>query len=144
MIPLPILTGLISYAVGVIAKLFMMRMQMKHEEQRALMEKAGLVEQARKHGKKDDHFAFTRRIIALSLTAAVLGPMWMPFVGDLLSIQIAVAIPEVDETKTKLLFGLFSYQDTTTTYRHITTATWLPQFDYYFTSVIGLYMGVRK
>lgn len=144
MIPLPLLTGGASFILGAVSKIFMMRMEMKHEEQKALMAKAGIVQEARKFGLQDAKFSFTRRLIALSLTAAVLAPLWGPLLGDLLSVPIAVAIPTSDVESTKVLFGLFAYTDTTTTYRHITTMTYLPEYDYYFTSVLGLYFGTKR
>ena len=144
MIPLELLTGGASFVLGAVSKIFMMRMEMKHQEQKALMAKAGIVQQARKFGLTDAKFSFTRRVIALSLTAVVLAPVWGPLLGDLLSIPIAVAIPVINIESTKLLFGLFSYTDSITTYKHITTMTYLPEYNYYFTSVLGLYFGTKR
>lgn len=144
MIPLEIFTGGVSFLLGAVSKIFMMRMEMKHEEQKALMAKAGIVHEARKFGLKDAKFSWTRRTIALCLTAAVLSPVWGPLIGDLLGIPIAIAIPAIDTENVKVLFGLFSYTDTVTAYKHITTMTYLPEYNYYFTSVLGLYMGAKR
>lgn len=148
MIPLEIITGLGSFAIGAAVKLLTLRMEMKHQEQKALMEKAGLeyksVDTARRYGLKDIQFSITRRTIALTLLATVVAPMWMPFIGDLLDKQIAVAIPAITEENIKVLFGIFSHKESELTYKVITTATYLPEYSHYFAAVMGLYFGAKR
>lgn len=144
MFPLPLLTAGISFLLGSATKIITMRMQMKHQEQQALLQKAGIVQQVREHGKNDEWFSWTRRVIALTLLAVIASPIWGPLMGDLLQIPIAVAIPVVDEENVKVLFGIFSYTDKVTTYKHITTMTYLPEYNHYFGAVLGMYFGTKK
>ncbi len=144
MIPLELLTGGISFALGAATKIIAMKMEMKHAEQKALLQKAGIVHEVRKFGTQDLNFAWTRRVIALTLLAIVASPVWAPFIGDIMNIPIAVAIPVVDETNTSVLWGMFSYTDKVMAYKHITTITYLPEYNHYFFAVIGMYFGVNK
>lgn len=144
MFPLELITGLGSFILGAVFKLMKMRMDMKHQEQQSILASAGIVREAREYGKKDEWFSWTRRVIALTLLATVTAPIWAPFIGDLLAIPIAVAIPAADTVKTSFLWGLFSYTDTVESYQHITTMTYLPEYKHYFWGVMGLYFGAKK
>ena len=144
MCPLALLTAGIRFLLGSAPKIIAMRMEMKHAEQKALLQKAGIVQQAREHGNTNEWFSWTRRVIALTLLAVIASPIWGPLLGDLLGIPIAVAIPVIDEESVKVLFGVFSYTDKVTTYKHITTMTYLPEYNHYFGAVLGMYFGTKK
>ena len=138
-----LITAGIALVIGSIIKLMAVRMDMKHQEQRALMEKAGLVESARKYGKKDLDFGWTRRVIALTLLATVTSTVWGPVLGMLLNADIIVNVPAVDKTTVSAFFGILSYSTEDNALIPVHGITTLPQHLHYFAAVMGLYFGTK-
>ncbi len=136
-----LITGGIALVMGSVIKLMAVRMDMKHQEQRALMEKAGLVESARKHGKTDLRFAWTRRVIALVLLATVTSTVWGPVLGMILNSDIIINVPAIDKTTISAFFGILSYSTEDNGLLPVHGITTLPQHYHYFAAVMGLYFG---
>lgn len=89
-LPLELLTMLFSTILGGVMSLIGMSMQNRQEQNKMLLERADFgskaVKQAREWGKNDRHFAWTRRIIALSAVFSII----------VLPKLVAVFYPEVD------------------------------------------------
>jgi len=68
-LPLELITMLFSTVLGGVMSIWGQSNKQKAEQQRALI---GAASQAREHGKTDKHFAWTRRIIALSAVFAII------------------------------------------------------------------------
>jgi len=75
-LPLELLTMLFSTVLGGVMSIWGQSMKARQQQQEALMQRAefnrGAVADARDAGKKDTHFAWTRRLIALSSVFAII------------------------------------------------------------------------
>ena len=75
-LPLELITMLGSTVLGGVMSIWGQSMKMKQEQNKMLMERAnanaGFVADARNAGKNDKHFAWTRRLIALSAVFAII------------------------------------------------------------------------
>jgi len=138
LLPPEIVTGGIGLIIGAVVKLFAMRMDMKHQEQSALLEKAGIVEKARRFGKLDLKFAWTRRVIALTLLAAITAPIWAPLLPWIVGVNVPLLAATSD---TSVLFGLFTYSIKAEEMVTLVGPTLLQQHFHYFAAVMGLYFG---
>ena len=106
-LPLELITMLGSTVLGGIMSIMGQRMKAQQEQQKMLMERANFsakqVNAAREAGKNDKHFAWTRRLIALSSVFAII----------VLPKLVAVFYPEVavyvgyTEVKTNFFQSLF-------------------------------------
>jgi hypothetical protein len=82
-LPLELITMLFSTVLGGVMSIWGQSNKAKAEQQKALV---GAVSEAREHGSKDKHFAWTRRIIALSAVGSIivlpkLVAVWYPDVS---------------------------------------------------------------
>ena len=68
-LPLELITMLFSTVLGGVMSIWGQSNKAKAEQQKALV---GAVSEAREHGSKDRHFAWTRRLIALSAVFAII------------------------------------------------------------------------
>ena len=89
-LPLELLTMLFSTVLGGVMSIWGQSMKARQQQQEALMQRAefnrSAVADARDAGKKDTHFAWTRRLIALSSVFAIivlpkLVAVWYPEVS---------------------------------------------------------------
>jgi len=89
-LPLELLTMLFSTVLGGVMSIWGQSMKARQQQQEALMQRAefnrGAVADARDAGKNDKHFAWTRRLIALSSVFAIivlpkLVAVWYPEVS---------------------------------------------------------------
>ena len=100
-LPLELITMLFSTVLGGVMSIWGQSNKQRAEQQRALR---GAVSQAREHGKKDKHFAWTRRIIALSAVFAIivlpkLVAVWYP------EVTVIVGYTEMNGGFWNWLFG---------------------------------------
>ena len=100
-LPLELITMLFSTVLGGVMSIWGQANKQRAEQQRALI---GAVSQAREHGKKDKHFAWTRRIIALSAVFAIivlpkLVAVWYP------EVTVIVGYTEMNGGFWNWLFG---------------------------------------
>ena len=100
-LPLELITMLFSTVLGGVMSIWGQSNKNKPEQQRALI---GAASQAREHGKTDKHFAWTRRIIALSAVFAIivlpkLVAVWYP------DVSVIVGYTEMNGGLWNWLFG---------------------------------------
>ena len=100
-LPLELITMLFSTILGGVMSIWGQNNKNKAEHQRALV---GAVSQAREHGKTDAHFAWTRRIIALSAVGSIivlpkLVAVWYP------EVSVVVGYTEMQGGFFNWLFG---------------------------------------
>ena len=100
-LPLELISMLFSTVLGGVMSIWGQSNKQRAEQQRALR---GAVSQAREHGKKDKHFAWTRRIIALSAVFAIivlpkLVAVWYP------EVTVIVGYTEMNGGFWNWLFG---------------------------------------
>jgi hypothetical protein len=77
-----LLSGIIGGVAGLFKFLLTKHMDMKHQQQMALMEKAGIAFKSRRRaaGVKDEGIAFTRRILSILLCTTLCVPVWYSIV----------------------------------------------------------------
>ena len=105
----------------------------KAEHQRALV---GAVSQAREHGKKDAHFAWTRRIIALSAVFSIivlpkLVAVWYP------EVSVVVGYTEMNGGFWDWIFGTQEAIQWKSAYGFVIT----PLDTHIVSAIVGLYFG---
>ena len=75
-LPLELITMLFSTVLGAVMSIWGMSMKAKEANNRMLLERANFrkeaVAEARNAGKEDKHFAWTRRLIALSAVFSII------------------------------------------------------------------------
>jgi len=107
-LPLELITMLFSTVLGGVMSIMGQRMKAQQEQQKMLMERANFnakqVNAAREAGKTDKHFAWTRRLIALSAVFSIivlpkLVAVWYP------EIPVLVGYSEMQTGFFKTLFG---------------------------------------
>ena len=107
-LPLELITMLGSTVLGGVMSIWGQSIKARQAEQKMLMERAnanaGFVQQAREAGKNDKHFAWTRRLIALSAVFAIivlpkLVAVWYP------DVSVIVGYSEMQTTFWGMLFG---------------------------------------
>ena len=89
-LPLELITMLFSTVLGGVMSMWGQSNKNKAEHQKALV---GAVSDAREHGKTDKHFAWTRRIIALSAVGSIivlpkLVAVWYPDVSVIVGTSV--------------------------------------------------------
>jgi len=105
----------------------------KAEHQKALV---GAVSQAREHGKKDVHFAWTRRIIALSAVFSIivlpkLVAVWYP------EVSVVVGYTEMQGGFFDWIFGTQESIQWKSAYGFVIT----PLDTHIVSAIVGLYFG---
>lgn len=107
-LPLELITMLGSTVLGGVMSIMGQRMKAQQEQQKMLMQRAefnrSAVNDAREAGKTDTHFAWTRRLIALSAVFAIivlpkLVAVWYP------DVSVIVGYSEMQTTFWGMLFG---------------------------------------
>lgn len=107
-LPLELITMLGSTVLGGVMSIMGQRMKAQQEQQKMLMERANFnaqqVNTAREAGKNDKHFAWTRRLIALSAVFAiiVLPKLVAVFYPD---VSVIVGYSEMQTGFWKTIFG---------------------------------------
>lgn len=107
-LPLELITMLGSTVLGGVMSIMGQRMKAQQEQQKMLLQRAefnrSAVNDAREAGKTDTHFAWTRRLIALSAVFAIivlpkLVAVWYP------DVSVIVGYSEMQTTFWGMLFG---------------------------------------
>mgnify|MGYP001079733848 CR=1 FL=1 len=107
-LPLELITMLGSTVLGGVMSVWGQSIKAKEAQQKMLMERAnanaGFVQQAREAGAKDKHFAWTRRLIALSAVFSIIVlpkivAVWYP------EVSVFVGYTEVQEGFIRNLLG---------------------------------------
>ncbi len=132
-LPLELITMLFSTILGGVMSIWGQSNKNKAEHQRALV---GAVSQAREHGKTDSHFAWTRRIIALSAVFSIivlpkLVAVWYP------EVTVIVGYTEVQGGFLNWLFGTTEAIEWKSAYGFVIT----PLDTHIVSAIVGLYFG---
>jgi|TARA_R110000751_G_scaffold89729_1_gene176542 hypothetical protein len=106
--PLELITMLGSTVLGGVMTIWGQSIKAKAEQNKMLLQRAefraGAVKDAREYGRKDTHFAWTRRLIALGAVGAIIvlpkvAAVWYPEIG------VVVGYTEVQGGFLNFLFG---------------------------------------
>lgn len=132
-LPLELITMLFSTILGGVMSIWGQNNKHKAEHQRALV---GAVSQAREHGKTDVHFAWTRRIIALSAVFSIIVlpkvvAVWYP------EVSVVVGYTEVTGGFKEWLFGTQESIQWRSAYGFVIT----PLDTHIVSAIVGLYFG---
>jgi len=132
-LPLELITMLFSTILGGVMSIWGQSNKNKAEHQRALV---GAVSQAREHGKTDTHFAWTRRIIALSAVFSIivlpkLVAVWYP------DVSVIVGYTEVQGG---LFDWIFNTQESVQ-WQYANGFVITPLDTHIVSAIVGLYFG---
>jgi len=132
-LPLELITMLFSTVLGGVMSIWGQSNKNKAEHQRALV---GAVNQARDHGKTDKHFAWTRRIIALSAVFSIivlpkLVAVWYP------DVNVIVGYTEMNGGLLNWLFGPAE----TIQWKYAQGFVITPLDTHIVSAIVGLYFG---
>ena len=132
-LPLELITMLFSTILGGVMSMWGLNTKNKAEQQKMMI---GGMQEAREHGKTDVHFAWTRRIIALSAVFAII----------VLPKAVAVWYPEVSVIVgyTEVKGGLFNWVfggDGTVQWRSARGFVITPLDTHIVSAIVGLYFG---
>jgi len=132
-LPLELITMLFSTILGGVMSIWGQSNKNKAEHQKALV---GAVSQAREHGKTDVHFAWTRRIIALSAVFSIivlpkLVAVWYP------EVSVVVGYTEMHGGLWNWLFGTQEAIQWKSAYGFVIT----PLDTHIVSAIVGLYFG---
>lgn len=132
-LPLELITMLASTILGGVMSIWGQSNKNKAEHQRALV---GAVSQAREHGKNDVHFAWTRRIIALSAVFSIIVlpkvvAVWYP------EVSVVVGYTEVTGGLKEWIFGTQESIQWRSAYGFVIT----PLDTHIVSAIVGLYFG---
>lgn len=140
-LPLELITMLGSTVLGGVMSVWGQSLKAKQEQQKMLMERAGanasFAKEARDAGKNDKHFAWTRRLIALSAVFAII----------VLPKLVAVFYPEVSvyvgytEVQTGFLKSLFGGGDEIVKWKVAQGFVITPLDTHIVSAIVGLYFG---
>lgn len=123
---------------GAIVKLISLNMQNKAEERKAMFDafsaRQNAIESVNKHSMTDKGFAFTRRIIALSITAIIVLVAVFP-------IMQPVNVLQEIQTGGSYLFGLIDTTQVTQEWVQLKGSVVLPVVIPSFQAIIGAYFG---
>ena len=140
-LPLELITMLFSTILGGVMSLMGQRMKAQQEQQKMLMERANFnakqVALARDAGKNDKHFAWTRRLIALSSVFAiiVLPKLVAVFYPD---VDVIVGYTEMQANFFQMIFG-GGTEIVKWKYAHGFVIT--PLDTHIVSAIVGLYFG---
>jgi hypothetical protein len=132
-LPLELVTMLFSTILGAVMSIWGQNTKNKNEQQKMMI--SGM-QQARDHGKKDVHFAWTRRIIALSAVFSII----------VLPKAVAVFYPEVSVIVgyTEVHGGIINWifgGDGTVQWQAATGFVITPLDTHIVSAIVGLYFG---
>jgi hypothetical protein len=132
-LPLELITMLFSTILGGVMSIWGQSMKNRHEQQKVLI---GAVSKAREHGKNDIHFAWTRRIIALSAVFSIIVlpkvvAVWYP------EVSVVVGYTEVTGGFKEWLFGTQEAIQWRSAYGFVIT----PLDTHIVSAIVGLYFG---
>lgn len=132
-LPLELITMLASTILGGVMSIWGQSNKNKAEHQKALV---GAVSQAREHGKTDVHFAWTRRIIALSAVFSIIVlpkvvAVWYP------EVSVVVGYTEVTGGLKEWLFGTQESIQWRSAHGFVIT----PLDTHIVSAIVGLYFG---
>ena len=132
-LPLELITMLFSTVLGGVMSIWGQSNKAKAEQQKALV---GAVSDAREHGSKDKHFAWTRRIIALS---AVFSIIVLPKVAALLypEVNVIVGYTEMQGGFLNWLFGTTEAIE----WKYAQGFVITPLDTHIVSAIVGLYFG---
>ena len=140
-LPLELITMLGSTVLGGVMSIWGQSMKMKQEQNKMLMERAnanaGFVAEARNAGKNDKHFAWTRRLIALSAVFAII----------VLPKLVAVFYPEVavyvgyTEIQTGFFDFIFGPGEEVVKWKYAQGFVITPLDTHIVSAIVGLYFG---
>lgn len=140
-LPLELITMLGSTVLGGVMSIWGQSIKARQEEQKMLMERAnanaGFVQQAREAGKNDKHFAWTRRLIALSAVFAII----------VLPKLVAVFYPEVGvyvgytEIQVGFLDFIFGPGEEVVKWKYAQGFVITPLDTHIVSAIVGLYFG---
>ena len=140
-LPLELITMLGSTVLGGVMSIWGQSMKMKQEQNKMLMERANanasFVAEARNAGKNDKHFAWTRRLIALSAVFAII----------VLPKLVAVFYPEVGvyvgytEIQTGFLDFIFGAGPEVVKWQYAEGFVITPLDTHIVSAIVGLYFG---
>ena len=140
-LPLELVTMLGSTVLGGVMSVWGQSLKAKEAQQKMLMERAnanaGFVQQAREAGSKDKHFAWTRRLIALSAVFSIivlpkLVAVWYPEVG------VYVGYSEIQQG---FLTNLFGGGTEIVKWKMATGFVITPLDTHIVSAIVGLYFG---
>lgn len=123
---------------GAVVKLISLSMQMRSEERRSMFDafaaRQGAINDVNKHAEQNSGFSFTRRVIAITITAIVailaIHPMVLP-VNVLTEIQ----------TGGSYLFGLIDTRKVVQEWVQLNGSVLLPVVMPSFQAIVGAYFG---
>ena len=132
-LPLELITMLASTILGGVMSIWGQSNKNKAEHQKALV---GAVSQAREHGKNDAHFAWTRRIIALSAVFSIIVlpkvvAVWYP------EVSVVVGYTEVTGGFKEWFLGTQESIQWRSAYGFVIT----PLDTHIVSAIVGLYFG---
>ena len=140
-LPLELITMLGSTVLGGVMSIWGQSIKARQAEQKMLMERAnanaGFVQQAREAGKNDKHFAWTRRLIALSAVFAII----------VLPKLVAVFYPEVGvyvgytEIQTGFFDFIFGPGEEVVKWKYAQGFVITPLDTHIVSAIVGLYFG---
>jgi len=139
-LPLELITMLASTILGGVMSIWGQNIKAKQAQQEMLMQRAefnrGAVADARDAGKNDKHFAWTRRLIALSAVFSIivlpkLVAVWYPMV------DVYVGYTEVQGGLFNWLFG----PDEAIEWKSATGFVITPLDTHIVSAIVGLYFG---
>ena len=139
-LPLELITMLGSTVLGGVMSVWGQSLKAKEAQQKMLMERAnanaGFVQQAREAGSKDKHFAWTRRLIALSAVFSIivlpkLVAVWYP------TVEVYVGYTEIQGGFFNWLFG----PDEAVQWKSATGFVITPLDTHIVSAIVGLYFG---
>ncbi len=140
-LPLELITMLGSTVLGGVMSIWGQSIKAKEAQQKMLMERANFnakqVAMARDAGKNDKHFAWTRRLIALSAVFAIivlpkLVAVWYP------DVQVIVGYSEM---QAGFLSGLFGGGTEIIKWKYASGFVITPLDTHIVSAIVGLYFG---
>ena len=123
---------------GAIVKLISLNMQNKAEERKAMFDafsaRREAINDVNTHAASNSGFAFTRRIIALSITAVIV-------ILAILPVMQPVNVLQEIQTGGSYLFGLIDTRETVQEWVQLEGSVVLPVIIPSFQAIIGAYFG---
>lgn len=140
-LPLELITMLGSTVLGGVMTIWGQSIKAKEAQQKMLMERANFnaqqVNTAREAGKTDSHFAWTRRLIALSSVFAIivlpkLVAVWYP------EVSVIVGYSEIQKG---FLGGIFGGETDVIKWKYANGFVITPLDTHIVSAIVGLYFG---
>ena len=140
-LPLELVTMLGSTVLGGVMSMWGQSMKAKQQQNEMLLQRANFaatqVNTAREHGAKDTHFAWTRRLIALSSVFAIivlpkLVAVWYP------EVSVIVGYSEIQKG---FLSGIFGGETEVVKWQAARGFVITPLDTHIVSAIVGLYFG---